>query len=163
VLHKPLSLRLVLVSIVAALAGMLLPASAAFARDGRTMVPAQSTAASIADTPTSNRCTNAGHQNPCWAFTQRDSLGTPWCGSNPESGSQVPFFPPTGKLAACLASPDLVEISCYYQGQPVGYGDSYEDHVIKEYSGGLSFVGHVPDFFVNLNNNNPPNVGIPLC
>jgi hypothetical protein len=64
---------------------------------------------------------------------------------------------------ACFASPDLVEISCYYEGTPVAYGDNYEDHVIKEYSGGESLSGHIPDFFINLGDNNPPNVGIPPC
>jgi hypothetical protein len=146
---------------VAVLAAVMAFPSAALAQ-GSQAAPASSAVPSVADNPTSVRCTNAGHSNPCWAFTQRDSFGGPWC-HNPESGNSVPFFNPSGSLGACLASPDLVEISCYYQGSPVVSGDNFEDHVIKEYSGGLSFVGHVPDFFVNLGNNNPPNVGIPHC
>jgi|SRR5215471_9962839 len=158
-----LASRLVLVPLVAALAGMMASPAAALAQGSQTAASAVSSAPVARDNPTSVRCVNAGHSNPCWAFTQRDSQGGSFGCSNPESGSSVPFFNASNALAACLASPDLVEISCYYQGVPVAFGDNFEDHVIKEYSGGLSVVGHVPDFFVNLGNNNPPNVGIPHC
>jgi len=63
-----LTWRLVLVPVVAVLAGLTAPAAEP------AMAASQPTAAPVLSTPTSNRCANAGHQNPCWAFTQRDGI-----------------------------------------------------------------------------------------
>ena len=74
-----------------------------------------------------------------------------------------PIFSPSNGLEACFTDPGLVEIGCYYQGQPVVEGDNFEDHVIKEAAGVDTIVGHIPDFFIALNGNNPPVIGIPHC
>jgi hypothetical protein len=63
-----LTWRLVLVPVVAVLAGLTAPAAEP------AMGASQPPAAPVLSTPTSNRCANAGHQNPCWAFTQRDGI-----------------------------------------------------------------------------------------
>jgi hypothetical protein len=109
--------------------------------------------------PTSVRCTTPGHANPCWATTENARDGGPWGCSYPIG---VPLFLRSGGVR-CFGGNDLVEISCYYQGSPVAYGDNYEDHVFLEDAGRTADVGHIPDWFVNLGGHNPPQVNIPLC
>jgi hypothetical protein len=121
-------------------------------------VAAHAAAAAPAN-PTSVRCTSPGHANPCWATTENAHSGGPYGCSYPIG---VPLFLRTGGVH-CLGGNDLVEISCYYSGSPTVGTDSFQDHVISEDAGSTNLTGHIPDFFINLNNNNPGNVGIHPC
>lgn len=111
----------------------------------------------VPQTPTSNRCTTPGHENPCWATTKNASDGGPYGCPN-----GVPLFLRSGGVH-CLGGNDLVEITCYYNGSPTVQGDNYQDHVTKENAGSESLTGHIPDFFINLDNHNPPAVNIGHC
>lgn len=116
-------------------------------------------ATAVPSTPTSVRCTTPGHANPCWATTLNAHDGGPYGCSYPNG---VPLFLRSGGVH-CLGGNDLVEISCYYRGSPTVQGDNYQDHVIEEDAGRTSLTGHIPDYFVNLNQSNPPGVHIPAC
>ncbi len=127
-----------------------------------TVAPAHSvaqTTLAVPANPTSVRCTTAGHANPCWATTENAHDGGPYGCSYPIG---VPLFLRSGGVH-CLGGNDLVEISCYYSGSPTVGGDSFQDHVISEDAGKTNLTGHIPDFFINLDNNNPKKVGIPAC
>lgn len=128
---------------------------------GALAAPAAHTVAHVSmpvpQTPTSNRCTTPGHQNPCWATTQHAADGGAFGCPN-----GVPLFLRTGGVR-CIGGNDLVEITCYYNGSPTVQGDNYQEHVTKENAGGLSLTGHIPDFFINLDNHNPPAVNIGHC
>jgi len=157
-----LPLRLVLILTLVVLAA-LVPGGRAFALSRSPAATVQSSVTGTASTPTSNRCTNPGHSNPCWAYLQRASYGKPWC----HGYSLVPFFVDSAVRGCYNGTANLVEITCYYFGQPVAYGDNYEDHV-DAVEGGLgegnhNLSGHFPDFFVDLGGNNPPNVNIHYC
>lgn len=159
----PLPLRLLLVPTLVVLVALMVPDGQVLAQSRSTAATAVSSAPAAASSSTSNRCTNAGHSNPCWAWLQRGSYGKPWC----HGYSLVPFFENSTLRGCYNASNDLVEITCYYNGSPVAYGDNYEDHVIAveggSGEGNTGMDGHFPDFFVNLGGNNPPNVGIHYC
>ena len=52
----------------------------------------------------------------------------------------------------------------YYSGNPAApwKGDGYEDHVSWKISRN-PITGHVPAYYVDLNNEPPGKAGIPLC
>lgn len=107
---------------------------------------------------TSDRCVNSNHTVPCWALTFHAGQGNQGCPNG------VPFFIRNGPKV-CLGGNDLVLISCYFTGNPVVQNDSFQDHVIAENAGGRTDIGHIPDFYIDLNNHNPndPAIGIPHC
>jgi hypothetical protein len=175
-----MSLRSGLAPILAVLAALMLAAAPALAQssapadlpmltaepDVSTPMP-MLTAQPDVSTPTSNLCTNSSHRIPCWARTFNAADGVAFgCLSVGGRFGGVPLFF-RRILDACLGGNDLVEISCYYRGEPEAGSppDSYQDHVIRENAGRLSLVGHIPDFFVDLDNHNPnaPSIHIPPC
>ena len=125
--------RIQLVPILAALVGLMAAAPPAFAQNESTVARAQSTASSVTDTPRSNRCINAGHQNPCWATLLDISLGH--VGNSGCSSDDVPEFNKNNVGIVCWSPIDLVEIGCYYHGQPQVNNDDLQDHVVEEFDG----------------------------
>jgi hypothetical protein len=123
-----------------------------------TQAPANSTVRSAPlIPPTSNRCTNATHTVPCWALTFHASDGHLFNCTN-----KVPLFLRAGGTY-CLGGNDLVLITCYYRGTPTVFNDNIQDHVTRENAGNLSKTGHIPDYFIDLNNHNPADLGIGGC
>lgn len=116
--------------------------------------------AAVPATPTTVRCTTPGHANPCWATTQNSADGSGLGCPDPASG--VPLLLRAGGVR-CIRGNELVEISCFFQGNPIVGGDDFQDHVIEEDAGGVAFVGHIPDFYINLGGQTPNNSGIPGC
>lgn len=109
---------------------------------------------------TSDRCVNSSHTIPCWALTFHAGQGNQGCPNG------VPFFLRNdGKT--CIGGNDLVLISCFFHGSPIVGGDNYQDHVIAENAGGRTDTGHIPDFYIDLNNHNPDHLqfrpNIPPC
>jgi len=127
-----------------------------------TAVPAAATAHAVVAapaSPTSVRCLPSYPGVDCWAFTQDPAnAGAAFCPAN----SPVPLLLRAGGTR-CIRSDELVEISCFFQGTPNVNGDNFQDHVIEEDAGGTAFVGHIPDFFINLAGNTPRMIGIPGC
>ncbi|HEX5401250.1 MAG TPA: hypothetical protein VFX16_02990 [Pseudonocardiaceae bacterium] len=117
--------------------------------------------AAVPASPTTVRCTTPGHANPCWATTQ-DPNNEGVTMFNCPANSPVPLLLRAGGTR-CIRSDELVEISCFFQGNPVVGGDNFQDHVIEDDAGGQAFVGHIPDFFINLGGKTPNNSGIPAC
>ena len=141
---------------VAALATLLLipvSASAAPAAAG-----SQGPNAVVNAPSTSDRCVNSNHTVPCWALTFHAGQGNQGCPNG------VPFFLRSGGKI-CLGGNDLVLITCWFTGNPVVGGDSIQDHVTEENAGGLNDIGHIPDFYIDLNGHNPGDaaIGIPHC
>jgi hypothetical protein len=79
-------------------------------------------------------------------------------------GYRAPLFNSSGTLVAKLAAGTLVEVTCYYDGSPPApyLSDGYLDHVVWVSSIG-DFTGHVPDDYVNLGGDTPPEYGVPKC
>ena len=142
---------------VAALATLLMvPASASAAP-----APASGSQApnAVVNAPsTSDRCVNSNHTVPCWALTFHAGQGNQGCPNG------VPFFLRNGPKT-CLGGNDLVLITCWFTGNPVVGGDSIQDHVTEENAGGRTDVGHIPDFYIDLNGHNPgdPAIGLSHC
>jgi hypothetical protein len=76
----------------------------------------------------------------------------------------APLFRSSGALYTTLPLNDNVHVSCYYKGNPPApwKGDGYEDHVIWE-NIPSPITGHIPDYYINLNNQTPGQAGIPPC
>lgn len=93
-------------------------------------------------------CRVGGHA-PCWAVTQH---------------SPVYLYGHSGGRTNVTG--DLAMITCYYYGTPVVSGDDVEDHVteLRTNAGTYKSVdGHIPDWDMDLHDNNPWQVGIPYC
>ena len=152
------SVRLIVMAAVAALVGLTVPGSGAYAQNGPLAKPAPSV---VSADPLTNRCTTPGHSNPCWATTQNagDNDGAPY-----GCPLRVPLFLRAGGVV-CIGGNDLVEIQCWFTGAPAAGGESFQDHVDQENAGGLHDIGHIPDHFVNLGNHNPNStaIRIPQC
>ena len=129
----------------------------AFAAPAAPVVGAPAGAAAVADPPTSVRCTTPGHSNPCWATTMNKSDGGRF-----GCPDRVPLYLRRGG-EKCIGGNVLVLIGCFYHGNPVAFGDDYQDHVTAEYAGREHDTGHIPDYFINLDRHNPPDVHIPPC
>lgn len=151
-------------AVIALLAAFAIPAtmlvaSSPASADG---TAAQTTSAMTALPSTSNRCVNQFHtvSNGCWATTLNAGLGNQGCPNG------VPLFLRSGGKV-CIGGNDLVLITCWFTGNPAVGGDTFQDHVVAENSGSLRDVGHIPDFYINLNGHFPnalefrPN--IPPC
>jgi hypothetical protein len=76
--------------------------------------------------------------------------------------SGAPLFKSSGALDEILPANDTVHVTCYYNGNPPKpyKGDGYQDHVNYENIPN-SISGHVPDHYVNFDNQTPGQVGIP--
>jgi len=132
------------------------PATAAAVPAHAAMAP---TAAVVPNLPaTSNRCVNATHTVPCWALTFHAGQGNQGCPNG------VPLFIRTGGKA-CIGGNDLVLITCWFTGTPVVGNDNIQDHVTAEDAGNRGTDGHIPDFYIDLNNHNPgdPAIHIGHC
>jgi hypothetical protein len=77
---------------------------------------------------------------------------------------RAPLYYPDGQLAAKLPAGTLVDVTCWYSGNPPApyAGDGYMDHVVWVEGVG-SFTGHVPDRYVNLGDETPPEYGFTKC
>lgn len=145
-----LMLNRLVVPIIAVLAGLMIPAPHAFAAPSAP--------------PLTTRCVNVPHPgDPCWATTQNANTSV---GAQFGCPNQVPLFLRSGGVH-CLGGNDLVLIQCWYHGSPTitfnGVRDDIQDHVTQEDAGRTQLIGHIPDFFVNLNHQNPGDVGIRGC
>src|SRR5262249_49466270 len=102
-------------------------------------------------------CITAGHHEACWATVT--GAGGPRGG--PCDG-QVPLYL-RGGTHVCLPDGDLVEVTCYYSGDPKVDGDAVQDHVEGENFGQLKLPGHIPNRFVDMGGGGPSAVGLPSC
>jgi hypothetical protein len=80
------------------------------------------------------------------------------------NGYRAPLYDPFNNLFAKLEAGTDIEVTCYYLGNPPPpyVGDGYMDHVVWEQGIG-DFIGHVPDDYVNLGGDTPPEFGVPPC
>ena len=95
----------------------------------------------------SNNCQVGGHA-PCWAVTKNGAV------LYLHSGGSLPL----GNV--------VVDITCYYLGNPVVNGDNVEDHIstfLSTDGHAHQVSGHVPDATMDLGGHNPWDDGIPVC
>lgn len=142
-----------------ALLGMSLTAGPA-----ATVMPAQAGGANAARQVTAARSLNAAMIVPAAPlFTCYFPITGFYCSAQTLNG-HAPLFKSSGALYTTLPLNDNVHISCYYKGNPPSpwKGDGYEDHVIWE-NISSPITGHIPDYYINLNNQTPGQAGIPPC
>jgi hypothetical protein len=79
------------------------------------------------------------------------------------NGYRAPVYFPDNTLYTKLEAGTDIEVTCYYKGSPPSpyVSDGYMDHV--EAVAGIPFKGHVPDDYVNLGGDTPPEYGVPPC
>jgi hypothetical protein len=82
------------------------------------------------------------------------------------NGYRAPLYDPDNNLVLKLEAGTDVEVTCYYKGSPPApyVSDGYMDHVDGVAVAGYEdFSGHVPDDYVNLGGDTPPEYGVPPC
>lgn len=144
-LVRPLTMIIAAFGLAASLVFM--TSEAGFAASQTQVHVAAQTHLSVPMAAPSNKCNNTTHSIPCWALTFH-------AGFLAVCANGVPLYNSNNTLNRCLGGNDWVKISCYYSGTVVG-GDPYQDHVQEEDNGGTKITGHIPDYFIDLNNRYP--------
>ena len=76
--------------------------------------------------------------------------------------ARAPWWDHAGNFMGTLPPRTQVEVRCYYNGNPPSpwIGDNYQDHV--DFIATIGAVnGHIPDHYVNLGGDTPPQFGVP--
>ena len=86
-----------------------------------------------------------------------------YCDAQTQNGN-APLFTSSGNLDTTLPLNDKVKLTCWYYGNPPSpwKGDGYQDHVTWE-NISHPITGHIPDHYVNLGDQTPPQIGVPQC